>query len=44
MSGRFGRSTTFSDEMVSNLELDNLDIHFDKNELNVSASGESRVA
>ena len=44
MSGRFGRSTTFSDEMVSNLELDNLDIHFDKNELNLSASGESLVA
>lgn len=41
MSGRFGRSTTFSDEMVSNLELDNLDISLDKNDLSVSASGES---
>ena len=41
MSGSFGRSTSSSDQMVSNLELDNLDVHLDKNDLSVSASGKS---
>ena len=41
MSGRFGRTTTTSTS-VSNVELDNLEIHYDNNkDVTVTASGMS---